>query len=162
MRRRIDLLPIPYRFFLSIYKHIILPGYGLLLLAEVNGKTVSGGMFLCFKDTVINKFHASDARYIQLRINYLLMWKAIEHAYEKSFRYFDFGITNPENTGLINFKSHWDSTEVIIPYYYYPEIRGINSLQENSLIYRVHTGLNRILPDFALKLAAEILYKRLG
>jgi lipid II:glycine glycyltransferase (peptidoglycan interpeptide bridge formation enzyme) len=162
MRRRINLLPLPYRFFQSIYRYLIASGYGYILLAEVDRKIVSGGMFFGYKDTIINKFNASDARYIQLRTNYLIMWKAIERAYNMSYRYFDFGITNPENTGLIKFKSHWDSLETRLPYYYYPSIRGLNSLPETSLIYRAHTTINKMLPDFALKLAAELLYKRMG
>lgn len=162
MRRRINLLPWPYRFFQSIYRHLILPGHGFLLLAEVDGKVVSGGIFFGFKGTLLNKFNASDARYIQLRTNYLVMWKAIEMAYQQSYRCFDFGVTNPENIGLKKFKSHWDSTETVLPYYYYPEIRGVNSQPETSLVYRAHTTLNKMLPDFALKMAAEILYRRLG
>lgn len=162
MRRKINLLPWPYRFLLSIYRHIIQPGYGFLVVAEVDRKIVSGGLCLGFKNTLINKFNASDPRYIQLRTNYLVMWKAIELAYEKSYRYFDFGITNPENTGLIKFKSHWNSTQTVLPYYYYPDIRAINSLPENSLIYRAHTSINKFLPDLALKITAELLYKRLG
>jgi hypothetical protein len=162
MRRRINLLPWPYRFFQSIYRHILQPGHGFLLLAEHDGEVVSGGLFFSFKETVINKFNASDARYIHLRPNYLLMWKAIERAYEQSYRYFDFGVTNPENTGLIKFKSHWDSSQAVLPYYYYPEVRGVNSLPETSLLYRAHTTLNRLLPGFALKIAAEVLYKRMG
>lgn len=162
MRRRINLLPWPYRFFRSIYYNLIMPGHGFLLLAESDRKIVSGGLFLCYKDTVLNKFNASDPRFIQLRTNYLIMWKAIEYSCEHSFRYLDFGITNPENTGLIQFKKHWDSQEIQLPYYYYPQVKGFNSAPESSLVYRTHTSINKYLPEFALKLAAEILYKRLG
>jgi CelD/BcsL family acetyltransferase involved in cellulose biosynthesis len=162
MRKRINLLPWPYRFLRSIYQHLILPGYGFLMLAEANNKIVSGGIFLCHKDTVLNKFNASDPKFIQLRTNYLLMWKAIEYSCERSFHYFDFGITNPENLGLTKFKRHWDSQESILKYYYYPRISGFNSTPETSTIYRMHTVINKFLPDFVLKLTAEIFYKRLG
>jgi CelD/BcsL family acetyltransferase involved in cellulose biosynthesis len=162
MRRNIHLLPWPYRFFQSIYRHLILPGHGFLLLAEAQNRIVSGGLFLTFKETVLNKFNASDSHFIQLRPNYLVMWKAMEQGCERSYRYFDFGVTNPENTGLIQFKKHWDSRETVLPYYYFPQVRGVNSLPETSLIYRTHTSINKYLPDFALKLAAELLYKRMG
>jgi hypothetical protein len=144
-------LPAPYT------ARIRIPAAG-----EVEGKVAAGGLFFGLKDRIINKFNASDETYIQLRTSYLVMWKAIEYACEKSFRYFDFGITNPENTGLLKFKSHWNSRESVLPYYYYPEVCGVNSLPETSLLYRTHTTLNRLLPDAALKLAAEMLYKRLG
>ncbi len=161
-RRRINLLPWPYSFFRSIYQHIILSGHGFLLLAKVDGKTVSGGLFLSFKDKIVNKINTSDAQYIQLRTNYLLTWKALERACRLSYRYFDFGVSNPENIGLIKYKKHWESVETVLPYYYYPTIQGVSSLPETSFIYRAHTSINKILPEFALKLAAEILYKRMG
>lgn len=162
MRRRIHLLPWPYRFFKSIYQHLIEPGYGFVLLAEVEKQIVSGGIFFEFGDRVINKINASDARYIQLRTNYLLMWKAIELAYERSYRYFDFGITNPENTGLIKYKNHWNSQQSVLPYYYFPNVQAVNSKPETSLIFKTYTAINKVLPEFALKAAAELLYKRLG
>jgi CelD/BcsL family acetyltransferase involved in cellulose biosynthesis len=162
MRRHARLLPLPYRFFRSIYRHIIQPGLGFLLVAEVEGKIVSGGLFFCFKDTVINKFNASDARYIQLRTAYMIMWKAIERAFGQAYRFFDFGITNPDNTGLINFKKHWNSRETIIPYYYYPQVRGVTSLSETDLISRAHDAFNQVVPDFLLRMTASLLYKRLG
>jgi len=162
LRRRINLLPWPYRFFHSIFRHVLLTGYGFLLLAEYKGEVISGGIFFEFKDTILNKFNASDARFIQLRPNYLVMWKAIEYAYQKSYRNFDFGLTNPENSGLINFKKHWNTAESVLPYYYYPEIRGVSSLPQTSLFYKTHTRLNQLLPGFAHHLAAEIFYKRLG
>jgi lipid II:glycine glycyltransferase (peptidoglycan interpeptide bridge formation enzyme) len=161
-RRRLNLLPWPYGFLRSIFQHLILPGYGFLLLAKVNGKTVSGGLFLSFKDKVLNKINTTDAQYIQLRTNYLLTWKALERACRESYRYFDFGVSNPENTGLIKYKKHWESVETVLPYYYYPNIRGFNSVPETSFLYRAHTSINRVLPDFALKMAADILYKRMG
>jgi lipid II:glycine glycyltransferase (peptidoglycan interpeptide bridge formation enzyme) len=162
MRRRINLLPWPYRFLHSIYKHIIVPGYGFLLLAETEGEIASGGLFLEYKNTSINKINASDARYIHLRSNYLLMWKAIEYAYSRSCHHFDFGITNPENMGLLKFKNHWHSQQTTLPYYYYPEVRGTSAKPETSLMYRAHTSINRMLPNFVLKLAAEALYRRMG
>ena len=162
MRRRINLLPWPYRFFKSIYENIILPGYGYLLVAEVNEQIVSGGIFFCYKNRVINKFNASNPDYIQLRTNYVVMWRAIEMAFEAKYKYFDFGVTNPENTGLLKFKSHWGSVQEVMPYYYYPEISAANAVPESSLIYRTHTTINKVLPEFALKMAAELLYKRMG
>jgi hypothetical protein len=162
MRRHVRLLPFPYRFFKSIYQHVIQPGLGFLLVAEVDGKIVSGGLFLCFKDTVINKFNASDARYIQLRTNYMIMWKAIERAFAQSFQFFDFGITDPENTGLIKFKRHWNSKETVIPYYYFPQVRGVAVISDSNLFVLAHAAFNKVMPGFALKLAAELLYKRLG
>jgi hypothetical protein len=162
MRRRIHLLPWPYRFFKSIHRHLIEPGYAFLLVAEVDKQIVSGGIFFEFKDKIINKINASDARYIQLRTNYLLMWNAIEMAYRNSCRYFDFGITNPENTGLIKYKSHWNSRQSVLPYYYYPNVWAVASQPKTSLLFKTYTAINKVLPDFALKAAAEILYKRLG
>jgi lipid II:glycine glycyltransferase (peptidoglycan interpeptide bridge formation enzyme) len=161
-RRRLSLLPWPYDFFETIYRHIVTPGHGFLLLAELNGKVVGGSMYFRFKDTVILKFNASNRDYAEYRPNYLLTWKAMERACQEGYRRFDFGVSNPENSGLVSFKKQWGSEEAVLPYYYYPAIRGASSSSQKSLLYRAHTTANHWMPEFALKLAAQALYRHLG
>lgn len=161
-RRRLGLLPWPYRFSRAIYRHIIMPGHGFLLLAELHGKVVACSMYFCFKDTVTQKFNTSDKKYSQYRPNHLIIWNAMERACQEGYRRFDFGVSNPENQGLVAFKRHWGTEERVFPYYYYPAIHGLSSLPQTSFIYRAYTAVNRWTPEFALKLAGEVLYRHLG
>ncbi len=161
-RRRLNLLPWPYDFFQSIRRHIILPGHGFLLLAELQDKVIGGCMYFCFKDTVILKFNAWDKTYSHYRPNYLITWKAMERACQEGYKRLDFGISNPENTGLVAFKKQWLSAETIAPYYYYPAIRGASSLSQSCFPYQAYTTLNRLMPGLVLKLAGRALYRHMG
>jgi lipid II:glycine glycyltransferase (peptidoglycan interpeptide bridge formation enzyme) len=161
-RIRLNLLPQPYHFFRSIYQHIIIPGHGYLLLAELNGKVIAANMYFCFKDTFIHEFSAQDRKYSKYRPNYLIIWKAMELACNNSYHYYNFGRTNPENQPLAAFKKHWGSEEKTLSYYYYPSVRGISTLTQNSLVYRAYTNINKRLPNFLLKLAGRLIYRHMG
>ncbi len=161
-RMRLKFLPWPYRFFQVIHRHIVMPGHGFLLLAELNDKLIAGSMYFRFRDTVTLKFNASDKKYSQFRPNYLLTWKAMEDACKNGYKNFDFGISNYDNLGLVAFKRQWGSEETTFPYYYYLATRGISSLPQTTLQYRrAHTTVNRWTPEFALKLMARVLYRHL-
>jgi serine/alanine adding enzyme len=161
-RRRLNLLPEPYRFFHTIYRHIIIPGHGVLLLAKAGDRVIAGSIYFRFKDTFMLKFNASDIRYSQYRPNYLLTWKAMEQACQEGYRYFDFGRSHPENEGLVRFKRQWGSKETLLSYYYYPDVNRVSSLSRNGLIYRTYTAFNKIIPGFVANLAGQFLYKRVG
>jgi hypothetical protein len=161
-RQRLNLLPWPYRFFQSIYRHIILPGHGYFSLAEVDGRVVAANMYFCFKDTITHKFHAADEQYLNYRPNYVLIWHAMERAYQESYRYYHFGVTDLQDKNLARFKRQWGSREATMLYYYYPNAKGLSSLPQDSLTYRAYTRVNSWLPEFALKLASEALYKYMG
>jgi CelD/BcsL family acetyltransferase involved in cellulose biosynthesis len=162
-RRRLNLLPWPYKFIKSIYRHVIVPGHGFLLLAELDGKPIAGSLFLCFKDSVILKISASDKDYSQYRGNYLVIWKAMERACREGYKYFDFGISDFDNSGLIAFKRQWGSDETPVPYYYYSTAGHSKLMPKMKSAYRsVYTITNRLMPDFASKLAARALYRHLG
>lgn len=161
-RRRLNLLPYPYRFVKSIYDHLIVPGYGYLLFAEVMGKVVAANLYFCFKDTVFHEFNAQDHNYFEYRPNYLLVWQAIERACQESYRYYNFGRTHPENRHLAAFKKHWGSEEKRVSYYYYPEVRGVSSISKSSPMYRAYTTVNRFMPSLLLNLAGEFMFKHMG
>ena len=161
-RIRVNLLPQPYRFFQSIYRNLIIPGYGYLLLAELSGKVIAANIYFCFKDTFVHEFAAQDKDYFEYRPNYSLIWKALELACQDSYRYYNFGRTQPENQPLATFKKHWGSEETTLPYYYYPAVRGLSSVSKSSLIYRAYTSINRHLPGFLLRLAGEVVHRHMG
>jgi serine/alanine adding enzyme len=161
-RNRLNLLPLPYHFFRSIYQHVIIPGHGCLFLAELNGKIIAANMYFWFKDTIIHEFNAQDRRYFDYRPNYLIIWKAIESACGKSYQYYNFGRTNPENQPLAKFKRHWGSEEKTLPYYYYPSVRGISAVAQDSLTYRLYTNINKLLPCCVLQVAGRLISRYMG
>jgi lipid II:glycine glycyltransferase (peptidoglycan interpeptide bridge formation enzyme) len=161
-RKRHNLLPQPYRYFMSIYQHLIVPGHGYLLLAELMGKIVAANMYFCFKDIMYHEFNAQDPTYFEYRPNYLLVWKAIERACQESYRSYNFGRTHRENQALSNFKKHWGSEETILPYYFYPDVHGTSTIAKSSNIYKAYTTVNKFMPPFLLKYAGELLFRHMG
>lgn len=161
-RKRLRLLPWPYEFLQAIYRHVVVPGHGFLLLAELGDKAIAGSMYFCFGDTTTLKFNASDPKYVQYRGNYLVTWKAVERACHEGYRQFDFGICNPENLGLARFKSYWGTEATVFPYYYYPARQGVGSVSQSNFVYQAYTAFNGLMPEFALKLASKVLYRHLG
>jgi CelD/BcsL family acetyltransferase involved in cellulose biosynthesis len=110
-RRRQGVPVQPRRFLDTLWRRIIEPGNGSILLADAGGATVAGALFLHGRSTTIYKFGASDPPARRLRANHLLFWSAIRDSAERGVRWFDFGRSDLENAGLRAFKSAWGAQE---------------------------------------------------
>jgi CelD/BcsL family acetyltransferase involved in cellulose biosynthesis len=161
-RRRLRLLPWPYRYLESVYRNVVLSGYGFLVLAELDGRVVAGSMYFKFKDSVLLKFNASLKEFSQYRPNYLVTWSAMERSCLEKYRSFDFGITDAENSGLLSFKRQWAAQETPMPYYYYPSVQGTARLTQDSLLRRTHMAFNGLAPQVVLNATASAFYRYLG
>jgi CelD/BcsL family acetyltransferase involved in cellulose biosynthesis len=161
-RKKLGVLPQPHAFFQNIYHHVISKNLGFTVLGESEGQTVAGIIFLTHKDTIYYKFNASDQRYLQKRPNHLVTWEGIKYAREHKFKQLDFGRCTPEEEGLKTYKSRWGTKEVDLPYYYYPEVKGITATPEDGLPYRMMRLFSSIVPRFILEAAGSCLYKHLG
>jgi hypothetical protein len=161
-RKRLNLLPWTYRFIESMYRIIVLTNHGFLLLVELGNEVIAGSMFFMFKDQVLLKINASSNEHSQYRPNYLLTWAAIERACKSGCKYFDFGITDMDNEGLLSFKRQWATDELPAPYFYYPAIKGANTLSRDSWLKQAYMLFNQRAPGLALSLAAGMLNRHLG
>lgn len=137
-------------------------GFVSLYLAEFDDKAIAGIVTLNFKDAIIYAYGASDDDYLKYRPNNLLVWKAIEDCCENGFKSFDFGRTSPDNTGLIQFKRRWGTTEKKVFYYYYPETPNLSSNDRVSTKYRLMTGLWKRLPLSLSQPIGNIVFKHFG
>jgi CelD/BcsL family acetyltransferase involved in cellulose biosynthesis len=152
----------PRRFFLELWDTFAAAGKLKLLLAEYEGKTVAGMIFLAAGQTLRYAYGASHERYLQLAPNNLLMWTAISQGGSEGYRLLDLGRTACENQGLMEFKRRWGAVKEPLPYYYHPAKAGLVSTSETSLKYRLLTACWRRLP---LRVSAPLggyLYRYLG
>jgi len=161
-RKKHGIPPQPYRFFENIWRELILNRLAFVLLVKYKSISIAGGVFFVYRDTVYYKFNASDRNYLQYRPNYFLTWHAIQYGCEKHYKYFDSGRTSPDNLGLVSFKRSWEMQETVLPYYYWPTVRGVNSTKQRSLKYKMMTSLMRRAPTAISRLAGELLCKHLG
>jgi CelD/BcsL family acetyltransferase involved in cellulose biosynthesis len=160
-RRRLDLLPWPYRFLDDIFQNLVRTGHGRLLLAELDGTITAGNMYLFSRDRVLLKFSASSKKYSTLRPNYFLTWKAIERFCGEKYLVYDFGITDLNNRGLRAFKKQWATEERLISYYRYPAPIDRDSKDRPRWGLGVYRQIHRLLPDIVWRALARLAQKRL-
>ena len=116
-RRRQGVPVQPRRFFDAIWRHLIAPGHGAVLLARMpDGRAVAGMVVLASNGTAIVKFQASDATSWQLRPNHLCCWTAIRWAADTGHRRLEFGRTETRHAGLQQWKAGWGGDAVPLTY----------------------------------------------
>jgi FemAB-related protein (PEP-CTERM system-associated) len=150
------------RFFKNLMQAFHEKGLLRLWLAKYDEQVVSGLMFYSYKDTVTPAYIASDEKFNSFMPNNLLYWEAIEWACKNGYQYFNFGRTEPGNETLLKFKSKWGTDNFKIPYYYYPKLPKLISMQRTGFKHRLITGTWRRMPITLMKIIGPVLYKHLG
>jgi CelD/BcsL family acetyltransferase involved in cellulose biosynthesis len=161
-RKKLGVLPQPRVFFDSVFRHLISKKLGFTGLAESEGKVIAGVVFLTYKDTLYYKFNASDENHLQKRPNHLVTWEAIRYACANQFKHLDLGRCSREEEGLMTYKARWGAKGIDLPYYYYPEVKGITAVSEKSARYRAMQLFSRVVPRFAFEAVGSLLYKHFG
>jgi len=159
-RKDHGLPPQPYHFFEKIYENIISQKKGFVVLAYYQNKPVAGAVYFHFNGQAIYKYGASDKRFQHLRPNNLVMWEAIKWYAQNGFKSFSFGRTEPENTGLLQFKRGWGTTEEKINYYKY-NIKENTFIKERSKVKSSYK-LFKIMPVPILRFTGTLLYRHIG
>jgi len=155
----------PLKFFKNLYDQMIVSGHSFILLAFDESRCVAAGYFTRMKDTIYYKYNASDNEYLastKKTPNHLLTWTAIEKASQAGYKFFDFGRTSPDNTGLMRYKEMWGATARDLPYYYYPQIKGATSKEGSGASYRILTTIWRSLPDSIVETIEPFIYKHMA
>lgn len=133
-----------------------------VLLAECEGRTIAGMVFIASGQTLRYAYGASDATFLQLGPNNLLLWEAIEWGSRRRLQTLDLGRTATDNAGLMVFKSGWGTVAEPLLYYYYPDLAGLASVSERSRKYRALTALWRNLPLPIAERLGGMVYAHLG
>ena len=160
-RKQHGLPPQPFRFFRNIYEHIIATNLGFVAIAESGGHTIAGAVYFHFGEKAFYKYGASDKGYQHLRPNNLVMWEAIKHYAQKGYKTLCFGRTEPENSGLRQFKTGWNTKEHIIPYYKY-NLSTESFVKISSKEKGFHNIIFSHMPLPFLKMSGALLYKHMG
>lgn len=106
----------PYSFFENIWKYLIDQGDGVVFLAEYEGQTIGGIMFLAWKDTFFYKFNASSLDDLAVRPNDMMVWEGIQYAKEHGYTKFDFGLSDWDQEGLLRYKRKFATEEKTISF----------------------------------------------
>jgi len=159
-RKDHGLPPQPFYFFRKLYKHIISRNKGFVALGFYRNKAVAGAVYSHFGNTAVFKYGASDKTYNHLRPNNLVMWEAIKWCAENGRKNFNFGRTESENKGLLQFKRGWGTIEETVHYYKYDFIRNCFVNKKDGL--KSSYNLFKHMPGPILRLTGNILYRHVG
>jgi hypothetical protein len=160
-RREHGLPPQPARFFKNILLHVLARERGIVVLASQGGRTIAGAVYFHFGTKAVYKYGASDRNYQHLRANNLIMWEAIQGYAANGYTTFDFGRTEPENEGLLQFKRGWGAEEHPLPYFRY-DLRKEAFVAGSLKVSGAHTSYFRRMPIPVLKMAGSLLYRHMG
>lgn len=150
----------PWKFFKNLFD--LLRNNLSLYVARFNNEIIAGGIMEYYKDTVLYGYGAADPKYLGLYPYNAFLWKAIEDACITGYKYFDFGRTSYDNSGLINFKKRWGTKEKKLYYSSYPG--NHESLTENrdNLKYRIGTKVIRNMPMPIYKTFSDVVFGHFG
>jgi CelD/BcsL family acetyltransferase involved in cellulose biosynthesis len=117
-RRKHGVLPQPDSLFLNIQKGLLEAGLGFLGVATLDNEdeVVAANLFLHWNGTVVYKYGASAERASPVAANYAVMWDAIRWGCEQGYSRFDFGRSDLDGEGLLQFKRGWGSREIDLVY----------------------------------------------
>jgi CelD/BcsL family acetyltransferase involved in cellulose biosynthesis len=154
-RRRQGVPVQPRRFFRALWRRVIEPELGFVLLAYDGGTAVAGAVFLAWNRTVVYKFGASEPQALGLRPNHLVFWEAIRWACEAGYAEFDFGRTDPGHTSLQEFKRRWGTEERELVY----AVAGRQPHQGTGRVERLAAPVIRHSPLWLCRLAGSTFYR---
>jgi len=158
-RKRHGLPPHPYKLFENMLRVSVPHNMIEMSIATEQAKPIAGIILARFKDTMYFLYGGSDYRYLKSRPNHLLLWRGIEKACRENLRFFDFGRTSVDNTGLRNFKKRWGTDETII--HYFNKNKNPLLVNRNSSNRNFIKNLVKRCPTFFLKIGAKMIYKHI-
>lgn len=160
-RRRHGLPPQPYLFFRNLWRQVLVPGNGLLLLARWNGRVVAGAVYVRHGPVALYKFGASDMAFQKVRPNNRIMWEAIRILRSQGCTELLFGRTDVDHEGLLRFKRGFGSVEYAIDYLRYDLRRELFVQEPTGVSDWQHRVFNRMPALFSRPVGA-FLYRHVA
>jgi CelD/BcsL family acetyltransferase involved in cellulose biosynthesis len=158
-RRRKALPPPPYSWFQNVVQ--CLGERGKIRIANTrNGQSAGAIYSVRYKDTMMFKYGASDARFHNLGTMPFLLWQAIEEAKQSGATWFDFGRSEIGNRGLIHFKDNFGAKQSLLTHKVFPGMTWEPGADNWSLNYA--KKIFSILPESVLILAGKLIYPHIG
>jgi hypothetical protein len=158
-RRRHHVPPPPHEWFQNL---ISCQGDAAeIRLAYQDGNAIAAILTLRFRDIVYYKYGCSDPQFNKLGSMPWLLWKAIATAKSLGANEFDFGRTDLDNEGLLEFKNHWAPHPRKLVYWRFPKgsESGYSSDDWKSKVAKCTFAY---MPSGLLRIAGKLLYPHIG
>jgi lipid II:glycine glycyltransferase (peptidoglycan interpeptide bridge formation enzyme) len=156
-RRRHHLPPQPISWFRNLAECL---GEAMKVrIASKNGRPLAAIITLSYKKSMVYKYGASDANYMNLGGMAALLWKTIEEAKSCAFAELDMGRSDCANSGLITFKERWGGQRRTLTYCRYPLAAPVNP---NPWRAEAAKRVFALVPPAILPTAGTFLYRHVG
>jgi lipid II:glycine glycyltransferase (peptidoglycan interpeptide bridge formation enzyme) len=129
-------------------------------LARKEGTPIAAILTLRHRSTVVYKYGCSDEKFHYLGGMPILFWKLIEESKASGAEQIDFGRTDLDNDGLIEFKDRFGAKRQRLTYFRYPEDTRGQSLVAMKL--PMLRRLFSVMPDALSSTAGRMLYRHIG
>jgi lipid II:glycine glycyltransferase (peptidoglycan interpeptide bridge formation enzyme) len=129
-------------------------------LARKDGIAIAAIMALSHRHTVVYKYGCSDKRLHCLGGMPFLFWKLIEESKAAGAEQIDFGRTDLDNNGLIEFKDRFGTSRRRITYLRYPQNASEKGVVASCLPAMRH--MLSVLPDVLISRVDGLLYRHIG
>jgi lipid II:glycine glycyltransferase (peptidoglycan interpeptide bridge formation enzyme) len=157
-RRRHKLLPQP-RAWLRNLVGCMSPNVEIRLVRK-DAVPIAAILTLHHGRTVVYKYGCSDETFHHLAGMPFLFWKLIEESKTAGAEQIDFGRTDLDNGGLVEFKDRLGTARRRVTYLRYPESKTEKSVVESYLPAARH--LFSVLPDAVSSRTGRLLYRHIG
>jgi Acetyltransferase (GNAT) domain len=160
-RKKHGVPPQPFSFFQNLYSHAISKGSGIVVVARYQGVPIAAAVFMHYGRQAVYKFSASNAAFLRLCGNNVVLWEAIKWYANHGLSSMHFGRTSFGNDGLRKYKTGWGAEETKLEYFRY-------SLPKQAYVVdqdRSEGGHNRflgLLPRPLFRMAGQVLYRHLS
>jgi CelD/BcsL family acetyltransferase involved in cellulose biosynthesis len=159
-RRRHGLPPQPIAWFRNVLECL---GEKTAIRVAYKGEIPVASIFtLVCRKTMVYKYGCSDGAYNSMGGTPYLFWDAMQEAKKQGLEEFDFGRSELENEGLVNFKDHWGTARTSLHYYRYPYRPAKGASHGKGWKMKAAERVCGLLPDACLALAGKWMYRHAG
>jgi len=157
-RRRHQIPPQPIEWFRNLTESL---GNRLQIrVASQKGIGIASIMTLLHRDVLVYKYGCSDERFSSAGATPFLMWKAIVEAKAAGATRMDFGRSDADNQGLVEFKTRWGAVPSQLTYVRWSRGKGEQATAHSSS--GILKRLFAVMPDSLLQTTGRILYRHVG
>lgn len=129
-------------------------------LARKDGHAIAASFALRHRRTVVYKYGCSDEQFHHLGAMPMLIWKMIEESKMGGMEQIDFGRTDLDNDGLIEFKDRFGTTRRRLTYFRYQPCAGSKNVLAAYLPFA--RRLFSALPTSVSSAVGQLLYRHIG
>jgi len=121
---------------------------------------VASTVSLRFRDTTVGKYMCSEVGDYNLSATPYLIWAELSEAKANGVLEYDWGRSEADDRGLVEFKGFWGCTRENLVYWRYPSVQSAVIAESHSP--RIAKYFFGLLPQNLLKAAGRVLYRHIG